>query len=320
MRALAAALMLFVAAPGAAASVTWTDGDLAAALQLAKQREQNVLVEVWAEWCNPCKKQAAEVFESDEGAALTRDLVAWRVDFDAEATRPLMERWSVLSLPTILFLRADGSEIDRIEGYDDKKTFLQEARVLAGGQDPLPTLVKKLQAARKKGDDKARLTLLVDIGHRRLVRGQTEEGLYALERAVSEDAGGKAGAAEHALFLLGRYYSRVKRDFATSRHVWRELYTRFPEGDYANTAAWWYVGALHELKQDRLAVDVLARRTRARPTDVDALDLLISFVESKGVGGRAARRALGRAKAKVPADAWTELDGRLRAAGDKKGD
>lgn len=317
---LATALFLalgLAAAPAQARGVRFVDGSLDEALARAKAEKKNVLVEVYATWCGPCKRQAADVFDTDDGLALTRNLVSWRVDFDAEASRPLMEKWAILSLPTVLFLRPDGSEIDRIEGYDDKAAFLKDAEARAQGLDPLPELEKKLAAAKKRGDDKESLPLSVEVGHRYLVRGEIQRGLALLDRAAILDRRGKLGAAEDALFLLGRYHSRVKRDFQAARAVWRELYTRFPSGKYAAAAAWWYAGALHELGEDPLALEVLGRRVEERPLDTESLDLLVSFVEEHGAGREQALRALDGAKGKVPEN---DLQGfRARLEKTKKG-
>ena len=311
--ALLLACALF-ALPASARGVRFFEGSFEEALAEAKAQKKNLVVEVYATWCGPCKQQNAEVFDTDDGLALTRNLVAWRIDYDAESSRPLIERWAILSLPTVLFLRPDGSEIDRIEGYDDKAAFLKLAEARAQGFDPLPELEKKLASLEDKRTLRERLSVMVEVGHRSLVRGDVRRGLSLLDGAAVLDADGRLGVAEDALFLMGRYHSRVKRDFGTARNIWRELYTRFPEGKYATTAAWWYAGALHELQEDALAVDVLERRARGRAKDVEALDLLVSYAEAHGAGHAEAKERLERAKGKVPEPARQELLARLQKA------
>lgn len=289
-------VLLLAATPSVANGITWADGSFDDVMKRAKAEKKLVFVEVWATWCAPCKKQAAEVLDTDDGAALTKGMLAWRVDFDEPAQRPLMERWNVLSLPTILVLRPDGSEVDRIEGYDTKDAFLVEARAIAKGTDPLPSLEKKLA----KAPNDAALTL--EVAHRKLVRGDAE-GARMLEKLAVDDNG---EPAQDALFLLGRYHSRVKRDFAVAKHVWRELYTRFPAGKYANTAAWWYAGALFETKDAPVALAFLEKRARTAASngggafDAKALEALVDFAIERKTGADVAKRVVDdAAKAKV---------------------
>lgn len=288
----ASVALVLLATPTLAAGVTWQAGSLDDVMKRARAEKKLVLVEVWATWCSPCKKQAAEVFETPEGAALTKNMLAWRVDFDAPEQRALMERWNVLSLPTVLVVRPDGTEVDRIEGYDSKDAFLVEARTIARGVDPLPVLEKK---AKTPAD-------FVEVGHRKLVRGDPE-GARILERIAVEDNG---EPAQEALFLLGRYHARVKREFHVAKHIWRELYTRFPAGKYVGTAAWWYAGALHETNDSAAALAVLERRarrsfeTRAFETgafETGAVEALVDFVVEKKVGRDVAMKVLDDAPA-----------------------
>lgn len=270
--------------PGAH-GVSFVDASFEEAQAQARASSSLLLVEVFATWCGPCKRQAAEVFEAPAGAALAKGMVAWRADFDAPEQRARMEQWNILSLPTVLVLRSDGSEIDRVEGYETKDAFVAEVEQLKRGRDPLPVLEERLRRASAPAD---RLHLAVEVGHKKLVRGDPE-GLRLLERTLTEEEATVVTSdsgptpAEEALFLLGRYHSRVKRDFGTARHLWRELLMRFPNGTYEGTAAWWYAGALHELHDDDLALDLLERRARQQP-DENRLDALVSFAVEKKAG------------------------------------
>ena len=115
---------------------------------------------------------------------------------------------------------------------------------------------------------------------------------------------------------MGRYLSRVEGNHTRARHVWRELYHRFPKGKYATTAAWWYAGAVHELGHDALAFALFEKRARQFKGDASGIDLAISFVESKKASKEQAQRlfdAHGKHLAKKERD---ELRKRLFAIKD----
>jgi|GEM_PF-1951696 len=286
--------------PTAAHGVAFVDGTYEMALAQAQSHKQNLLVEVWADWCPPCQQQKKEIFHSGDGISLTRNLVAWKMDFDADENRPLIEKWTILNLPTVLFIRPDGSEIGRIEGYDDKASFLQKAEALALGQDELPAWQDKLAAAADQ-DVAAKKEAMVEVGHRLLVRGD-DKGRQLLEDVVAADTAHAWDEAQEASFLLGRYHSRVRRDFVVGKQVWLRLHDDYRSGAYASTAAWWAAGAMLELGDKDGAVAFLVQRAHTPPT-VDEVDLVVSFVKKANTGHAAAQKLVQSLAADAATDA-----------------
>jgi len=248
--------------------VQWEELSIEHALDRARAEGKRVLVKFDAEWCSYCRTLDEEVLSTREGGALTRDLIAVRFDFDAEENRPLVERYVVLGLPTTLVLTPDGTQVGRIMGYEDRATWVAELEQAAVAEDPVPALRAAQEGA--PGDPEAALRL----GEALLVRGSPDEGEALLERvtwmAVDRDGEADEAAAE-ALFLLGRYHHRVRRDPNTSRHLWRELAARFPRSDWAGGAWWWYAKAEAELGRHEVGLEALRGRAAAHPENVVAV-------------------------------------------------
>lgn len=253
--------------------VAWSEGGLDAALDRARREGSKVFVEFSAAWCPECKRLDEEVLSTAEGAALTAGgkVVPVRFDFDAEATRPLVERFVVLGLPTVIVLSPEGVQLGRISGYEGREAFLAEAKRALESGDPVPSL----RALAKAQPESAAAALR--LGEALLVRGEADEGEALLERAtwLAGRSGGEGGeVAAEALFLLGRYYHRVKQDPRTARHLWRELATRFPGSEWAAGALWWYAKAEAELGRPVVGLEALRARATAEP---DALDPLLEW-------------------------------------------
>jgi len=253
--------------------VRWARLGIDDALREAGDRHQRVLVKFDAEWCSYCKKLEEEVLATRTGAELTRDMIAVRYDFDDPSNRSLVERYVVLGLPTVLVLTPDGTQVGRIMGYDGKNEWLTEARAAKRASDPVPAL-RAAHAASPADPHRA-----LELGEALLVRGAPDEGEALLERVTwMRAADGSTEDAANALFLLGRYYHRVRRDPRTARHVWRELASRFPRSENAGGAWWWYAKAEAELGRHEVGYEALRARARAEPANVDAAHELADYV------------------------------------------
>lgn len=109
----------------------------------AAAEKKIVLVDVFTTWCVPCKKLDTITWKDPK-------VLAWAaahcvaIKLDAEKETEIAKRFHVDAYPTILLLRADGTEIDRLVGYCDPEKFLSDAGDALAGKDSIARAKAKL--------------------------------------------------------------------------------------------------------------------------------------------------------------------------------
>lgn len=108
--------------PAAVAPSSWlklgADDDvmakLDAALARAREQKQPALVDFWADWCVPCKEMDKTVFPDTTVQQALSGYTLIKVDItaDTEGLRAAQKRYSVTSMPTLLFFGPNGDLLD----------------------------------------------------------------------------------------------------------------------------------------------------------------------------------------------------------------
>jgi thiol-disulfide isomerase/thioredoxin len=160
-----------------------------------------VLVDFYTVWCGPCKR-LDETTWKDQSVRdwLSKEAVCLKVD--AEKDEPLAAKYRINVYPTLLLLRPDGSEIDRLVGYRDGKTFLADAREALAGNDSLSRARKKLEGA-NANDPSLRMSYADTLAQKGRADDALSEYLWCFDHGL-----------EHAQSFVG-----VRLSFLLSRIV-----------------------------------------------------------------------------------------------------
>lgn len=105
------------------AGTSWTQ-----VLQTARDSGKLVFVDVYTEWCGPCKTMDKEVFPLEAvGKKYNASFINYKLDAEKGMGPALKSRYRVISYPTYLFVRGDGTLIYRTNSSMSAIAFLREA-------------------------------------------------------------------------------------------------------------------------------------------------------------------------------------------------
>jgi thiol-disulfide isomerase/thioredoxin len=149
----------------------FSDLSFEAASKQAGQTGKIVLVDFYTTWCGPCKLLDKNTWtDAAVIQLLEQKTVALRID--AEKETDLAKRYKIAAYPSVLLIKPDGAEIDRLVGYREPKAFMEDFNAALGGKDSISRAKDKLTAA-GTNDASARM----DFGKALQQKGKDAEAL-----------------------------------------------------------------------------------------------------------------------------------------------
>ena len=206
--------------------IQWA-GSLEEALQVARESNQHVLVEVYTKTCKWCQALAETTF-ADSGLVVFSRQFCW-ARIDAQEDSLWAREFRVFGYPTTMLLEPNGQEVDRIVGYLRPEPFMAELNGYLMGRGTFASLQKKVEEGSTDPE------LLFALGEKYHQRGLWDQSLSLFEKVVLLDPENQRGIADDALSYQGEALRRVKRtDEAVDR--FRQLMERYPQSDLAEDA------------------------------------------------------------------------------------
>jgi len=280
---------LFSAQAAAADGVVWSDESLKEALVTAAERRSLVMIDFFAEWCHPCKKFNREVFSRKDVAEALEGMITLRIDGESGEGLAVAERYHVVGFPTVLFLKADGTELDRIIGFMEANDFRATVGDYRSGRRTISALRNELVS---KPADTA---LRYEVGKRLMIRGELDDALLVLKPLMEKGADFADSAEVH--LVLGKYgYLRGKKDHIKAIEHLEIVLERYPKSKAAERATYSLARAHHQAGDTQRALAMFDRWIALAPKDPGRYNAVAWFCFENGVplakGARYARRAV----------------------------
>ncbi len=244
--------------------IDFKQGSLADIMQMAKDQKKIVMVDVMTDWCKWCVELDNKVYsKSDVGAIANANQVNYKIDAEKGEGLDFAKKYKVTGYPTILFLDADGNEIDRIVGYVPAKDFTEMMSDYEKGintyndlkakleKDPSnidanSRFADKLMALGNENDAKAYLNKIIELDPENK-EGKTDDAKYRLasmsdketivqnlENFIKENP--SSDVLRDAYVSLCEAYYYTKNDVETADKWYKEALAKFPNDDMVGSS------------------------------------------------------------------------------------
>ena len=120
------------AGPGLASAIQWFPYS-EAMLDRASREGKPVFIDFYADWCAPCKELDEKTFSTPEVIRQSRSFIMLKADLtsaDDPKTEALRKKFEAKGVPTLVFLKPDGREIQELRGtgFESEEVFLGKLR------------------------------------------------------------------------------------------------------------------------------------------------------------------------------------------------
>jgi len=182
---------------------------------------------------------------------------------NAEKDTVTAARYRVKSYPTIMVLKPDGTEIDRVVGYYHPQEFMDQVQDYLAGKN---TLASYAAMEPDSGKDPGYLGRLAE---RYLYHGLTDEARTRYTKLIAMDPKNTSGLVDDALYNLARM-SRKEKNYDQDAAYAQQIIDRYPDSDMYKSAILEKAGALKRAEKLKQARGIYLDYVKRFPGDEDA--------------------------------------------------
>lgn len=118
-------LLLLLAALTVEKPFPFDVASLERAKSLAVQEQKLILVDVYTDWCGPCKRMDRTTYRNNlVRQVLSQDMVSIKVNAEDDQGRDFAKTYGITGYPCLIVFDTKGNEVARSYGYMTPRAFL----------------------------------------------------------------------------------------------------------------------------------------------------------------------------------------------------
>ena len=225
-------------------------------LEIARNENKPVIVDLYADWCGYCKTLENEIFPAPAVEKLLKKYVSIRIN--GEQYPNFMERYSVTGFPTILFLDKNGVLVDRLTGLPTEGMVIAKLNSVLGKYDIEGKLLEKLKSSPGSVLDN------FNTGVYYYQAGILEKSLVYFKNSVNSKSADNPARRHDALYNICLVYMDTE-NFSEAVHWWSRYIKQYSGKGDMFSAHYFRGLSLHRLGQNRQAREDLHKAKALAP-------------------------------------------------------
>ncbi|MGB1207011.1 MAG: thioredoxin family protein [Chitinophagales bacterium] len=115
--------------------ISFMETSLDDALKLAQKSDKIVFVDVYTNWCKPCKEMDKFVFsDAKVGNFFNKNFVNYKLNAQTPTNKKIARKYGVSAYPTLIFVDKNGEALLSSMGYIDAEMLLEYAKEILAEQ------------------------------------------------------------------------------------------------------------------------------------------------------------------------------------------
>lgn len=98
-------------------------------LAMAQEEQKPVFVDFYTDWCAPCKWMDKDAFQNESAARyFNKNMISIKLNAEEGEGVELSEKFNIKAVPTLIYLRPNGTEIERHIGQASASSIISMAK------------------------------------------------------------------------------------------------------------------------------------------------------------------------------------------------